>query len=265
MKRKKIIPLALAIVIITGVTLYFEVFRHLGGRDDRISGSGTIEVTEVEMASKLTGHVQEIPVEEGDRVKKGERLVRLSHDELKAKRLSARAGLDNAEKNLARVRRLHRSGSVSRQAYDNALTEYRVAKANYDYIIETIRQAELVAPIDGLVLEKNLEKGELAFPGTPIVTLADLTRPWIKLYIQEKKLGLVRRGQKAEVTIDSYPDETFPGEVVYISDRAEFTPKTIQTREERVKLVFAVKIMIENRDRKLKPGMPADAVILLEK
>ncbi|HOO70185.1 MAG TPA: efflux RND transporter periplasmic adaptor subunit [Spirochaetota bacterium] len=264
MNRKKILPLAAALVIIAGVTLYFEVFRYIGENGNTIDGSGTIEVTEVEIASKLAGRVVSLPRDEGEQVRQGELLVKLAYEELDAQRLSAIANLGNTEKNLKRIRDLFKTGSVSKKDLDNAETAYRVAKANHDYIVATIEQAVIISPISGTVLERNLETGELAFPGTPILTIADLTRPWIKIYVQEKRLGRVKLGQKALVSVDSFPDREFPGKVVSISNRAEFTPKTIQTREERVKLVFAVKIALENKDQSLKPGMPADAVIILE-
>jgi HlyD family secretion protein len=91
--------------------------------------------------------------------------------------------------------------------------------------------------------------------------LADLSRPWIKVYVPETKIGLVRIGDTAEISTDSFAGKKFKGKVVTISNKPEFTPKTIQTKEERVKLVFAVKVSLENSEDKLKPGMPADAVI----
>ncbi len=262
--RKKLIPLVVALVVITGTTLYFEVFRYLGENGDRIEGSGTIEVTEIDISSKLAGRVVEIPFEEGERVKKGDLVVKLEYDELQAQLLQAKANLTNARKNLGRVRELFRSGSVPRSKLDDALTAYRVAKSQYDYIIASIEQAVLYAPVDGIVLNKNLEKGEMAFPGTPVITIANLEKPWINIYVRETKLGLVKHGQEARVFVDSFPDTPFKARVASISNKAEFTPRTIQTKEERVKLVYAVKLDVENREMKLKPGMPADAVIHVE-
>jgi len=261
--NKKIIPLAIAIIIITGATLYFEVFRDLGENGNTIKGSGTIEVTEIEISSKIAGRVMALPHEEGDTVKEGGLLVKLAYDELDAQRLSAVANLNNAEKNLKRVRDLNATGSISRKDLDNAEMVYRVARANYEYVAATIEQAVIYSPVNATVLEKNLEIGELAFPGTPVITLADLTRPWIKIYVQEKRIGRVKLGQKAVITVDSFKDRNFSGKVVSIANKAEFTPKTIQTKEERVKLVFAVKIAVENPGLSLKPGMPADAEIIL--
>jgi HlyD family secretion protein len=262
--KKRLIPLIVVALALLIATLYFEVFRHLGEDSSTIEGSGTIEVTEIEIASKIAGRVVSIPKEEGAAVQQGELIVKLEYDELNAQRISARASLVNAEKNLKRIRDLYKTGSVSKKDLDNAETAYRVTKANFDRISATIGNAVIYAPIGGTVLEKNLEVGEMAFPGTPIVTIANLRKPWIKIYVNEKKLGLVKLAQKAEIFVDTYPDRPFHGRVIAISNRAEFTPKTIQTREERVKLMFAVKIAVENPDLVLKPGMPADAFIQLE-
>ncbi len=263
MNKRKFIPIAVIVLLLTGTTLYFEVFRYRENDNNTIGGSGTIEVTEIEISTKIAGRVAEIPLREGMSVKRGDLLVKLGYDELFAQRQSARANLINAEKNRKRVRDLYRTGSVAKQALDNAETAYNIARAAYDQVSATIMNAVIVSPISGTVLDTNLEIGEMAFPGTPILTIANLTRPWIYVYVNERKLGFVRLKQKAYVSIDSFPGRKFPGRVVAISNRAEFTPKTIQTREERVKLVFAVKIAIENPEMILKPGMPADAEIII--
>ncbi len=263
MNRKKIIPIALVVVVFTASLIYYEFLRDYFKDDSRLSGSGTIEVTEIDISTKISGRIVELPKEEGDAIEKNELLVRIGYDELKAQKLSIAANLKNAEKNLERVKKLYQSGSVSKKEYDNMVTAYRVAKANYNQITATIDNAIILSPINGTVLLRNLEPGEMAFPGAPILTIADLSSAWIKIYVSEMKLGFVKLGQKANIYIDSYPDRAFPGRVVSISDRAEFTPKTIQTREERVKLMFAIKIALDNPEQILKPGMPADAEILI--
>ncbi len=263
MNRKKYIPIGVVVLLLIAATLYFEVFRHLGGDGGRIEGSGTIEVTEIEIASKIAGRVAKLPKSEGERVERGELVVKLEYEELTAQQRSALANLTNAERNWRRARELYSSGSVSKRDFDNAETGYRVAKAASDLVAATIENAVIYAPVSGTVLDTNLEIGEMAFPGTPIVTIADLTRPWIYIYVNEIKLGLVKLGQSAEVYVDSFPGRAFKGRVVSISNKAEFTPKTIQTKEERVKLVFAVKIAIDNPRMDLKPGMPADAAIII--
>lgn len=126
-----------------------------------------------------------------------------------------------------------------------------------------LARCQLFAPLAGRVLSKNREAGETVPAGASIVTLGDLNRPWLNLYIGERDLGKVSLGMTAEVTVDSFPTQPFPGKVTFISDKAEFTPKNIQTQDERVKLVYRVKIEVENRNQALKPGMPADGSISL--
>jgi HlyD family secretion protein len=261
--KKKLIPLIIFAVTIAALTLYFEVFRHIEFDSSVISGSGTIEVTEIEISSKISGRVVDLPKPEGSEVRHGDLVAKLEYDELSAQRLSARANLVNAEKNYNRMRDLFNSGSVAKRDFDNAEAAYRIAKAGYDQVSAVIQNAVLYSPIDGIVLDTNIEIGETAFPGTPIVTLADLTKTWMYIYVEETKLGLIKIGQRVKVYIDTYPNRSFEGVVASISNKAEFTPKTIQTKNERVKLVFAVKVTVGNPDMILKPGMPADADILI--
>jgi HlyD family secretion protein len=141
-----------------------------------------------------------------------------------------------------------------------------VAQAHADRALADLNLArcKLFAPMAGRVLSKSREPGEMVQPGTPIVTLGDLSRPWVNLYIGERDLGHVHLGMKAQVTIDAFPKEPFPGTVSFVADRAEFTPKNIQTPDERVKLVYRVKVELQTRNGALKPGMPADTVLPLD-
>ncbi len=119
--------------------------------------------------------------------------------------------------------------------------------------------ATLRSPLSGVVLSKNVEPGEFVAPGTPVVTVADLSNVFLRAYVSETDLGRVQLGQKARIRVDSFPGKNFPGSVTFISSEAEFTPKTVQTTKERVKLVYRIKITIPNPHHDLKPGMPADA------
>lgn len=260
--KKKFIPLIIFIVTLTVATLYFEVCRKQKSESGIISGSGTIEVTEIDISSKISGRVAELPRPEGADVNRGDLVAKLEYEELSAQRLSARANYINAEKNYRRIKDLYSTGSVSKKDLDNAEAAFSMTKAAFDQVGATISNAVLFSPVNGIVLDTNLEVGEVAFPGTPILSIGDISHPWIYIYVNETKLGLVKIGQEAKVFIDSFPGRAFKGKVVSISNKAEFTPKTIQTKEERVKLVFAVKIAIENPERILKPGMPADAEII---
>ena len=124
-----------------------------------------------------------------------------------------------------------------------------------------LRDAVVTAPLDARVLLRIREPGETVGSGQPIVRLADLDHMWLRVYLPETEIDRVKLGQKAEVTIDGAPGRTFAGEVTEIAQEAEFTPKNVQTREQRVKLVFGVKVGLANPEGALKPGMPADARI----
>jgi HlyD family secretion protein len=124
--------------------------------------------------------------------------------------------------------------------------------------------ATLTSPLAGVVLSKNVEPGEFVAAGTPIVTVGDLENVWLRAYINETDLGRVKVGQQVRVTTDTYPDKRYEGRVSFIAAQAEFTPKSVQTEKERVKLVYRIKVDIRNPNMELKPGMPADAEILVE-
>lgn len=132
------------------------------------------------------------------------------------------------------------------------------------YSTNRLSYATLNCPIDGVVLSKNVEPGEFVAAGTPIVTLANLKKPWLRVYIPGPDLGKVKLGQKAKIHADGYPDKSFAGVVSFISSEAEFTPKSVQTDKERVKLVYRIKIDLDNPNIELKPGMPADAELVSE-
>jgi multidrug efflux pump subunit AcrA (membrane-fusion protein) len=119
----------------------------------------------------------------------------------------------------------------------------------------------LVAPLSGWTVARPAQEGEMAGPGVPLLTLADLTDLTLTVYVPEPAIGLVSPGQKVKVFVDAFPGEPFIGQVTYLSDEAQFTPKNVQTRAERANTVFAVKIKLENEDQRLKPGMPADAIL----
>jgi len=125
----------------------------------------------------------------------------------------------------------------------------------------TLARAELRSPSAGVVLSKSLEVGEYARPGAPVVTIGNLDEVYLRAYVSESALGKVRLGQEVEVRTDTFPGKVYRGIVSYLSSEAEFTPKTVQTPEERVKLVYRMKIRLPNPTHELKPGMPADALI----
>ncbi|MEE8392016.1 MAG: efflux RND transporter periplasmic adaptor subunit [Anaerolineae bacterium] len=149
---------------------------------------------------------------------------------------------------------------------DIAIVEAQVeqARAALDSLVVLRDKLTIVAPVDGLVMARSIHTGELATPGATLLTLGDLSEVTLTVYVPEDKLGYVFIGQQVEVWVDSFPDRTFLGSVLAIAHEAEFTPRNVQTQEERVNMVFAVDVSIPNPDRALKPGLPADAVIVTE-
>lgn len=124
-----------------------------------------------------------------------------------------------------------------------------------------IENTRLLSPLTGMVLSHNIEVGEYVSPGTAVITVADLAHPWVRTYVAQTELGHLRHGQKVAVKTDSYPNKSYEGKIGFIASDAEFTPKTVQTTKERVKLVFRIKVDVDNPNDELKPGMPADVVV----
>ncbi len=135
------------------------------------------------------------------------------------------------------------------------------AKAMLAVADDDLAKTRLPAPFDGFVTVKDVEEDEYVQPGTPVVTVARLDPVWVKTYVPETQIGRIRLGQKAEIITDSFPDKAYPGEITFISPEAEFTPKNVQTREERVKLVYRIKVTLENPNQELKAGMPVDVIL----
>ncbi|MFQ5341179.1 MAG: HlyD family secretion protein [Anaerolineae bacterium] len=119
----------------------------------------------------------------------------------------------------------------------------------------------LQAPVEGLIVSRSIEPGEIAAPGATLLRLADLDRVKLTIFVPETQIGSVQLGQPVDVAVDAYPGRTFQGKVTLIAHEAEFTPRNVQTQQERTNLVFAVKVSLDNPDHLLKPGMPADATL----
>lgn len=195
----------------------------------------------------------------------------------------ARHHLQTAEKDLRRLQTLRRQGSVSPQQLSHAEDRFRetdaavkagaaglrevqarLAAAQQEVRVLKIALQKTVirAPVDGSVLTKSIEMGELAVPGRTVAVLVDLTRLDLKVFIPERALGKVSLGAPVRVRVDAFPARTFEGRVTQVEQRAQFTPRDIHLPEERVTTVFGVKVALANPDGVLKPGIPADAWIL---
>jgi membrane fusion protein YbhG len=176
---------------------------------------------------------------------------------------SAAAEVDRARANL----RLAQAGRFEvarmREEIDGRQADVRLSEADLAIAQTRLEDAEVVSPIEGVVLVKAAEVGEIVPPGMPVVTLGDLAHPWLRAYVNETDLGRLQLGAEVPVETDSFPGKAYTGRLSFIASEAEFTPNQIQTNEERVRLVYRIRIEIENPDGELKSNMPADARVPL--
>ncbi|MFA6548627.1 MAG: efflux RND transporter periplasmic adaptor subunit, partial [Candidatus Margulisiibacteriota bacterium] len=154
--------------------------------------------------------------------------------------------------------------SISADQLDTARTNSEAAAAALTLAENQLSYTTITSPIKGSILAKAIEMGELAVPGSPIVTMANLDEVKLYLYVGETVVGKLKLGDQVKVTVDSLPHKVFMGHISYISDKEEFTPKPIQTQEERTTYVYKVKVIIPNPNHDLKPGMPADGLFLCQ-
>jgi membrane fusion protein YbhG len=201
--------------------------------------------------------------------------------------LQAEANFKAAEADYKRMEELIASKTVTQRQYDETFARYVSAQQTYEKLMRGLRKEEILAararrdqaaaqsdvlrkkvrdcivrsPVRGTVTLRSIEPGELVTMGAHLVRITYLDEVDLMIYVPEQQLGLVDLGQKASVSIDTFEKRSFEGRVVYVSPVAEFTPKNVQTKEERTKLVFGVKIRVPNPDGILKPGLPADARI----
>lgn len=209
----------------------------------------------------------------------------------------ARVNLDAAKLEKDRAENLLKENSITRQQYDNAVsrydlaaTQYKTAQDNltkiknisrpediesaranlnkaisaYDLLKKNIEDCSVYAPVNGIISKKFVEQGEIINPQSSLLKISDLETVNLMIYVSETELGKVKLNETADVTVDSYKDKVYKGKVIFISPEAEFTPKNIQTKDERTKLVFGVKLEIANPQFDLKPGMPADAKLFIK-
>jgi len=268
------------VVLIIGVFIAGGVFAiyFLRGENHnkQLKVSGNIEGDEVRISFRVDGQITELLTDEGRVIKKGDILARLNTDELTKELDNAAASLKAAEFdyqlakiNYQRSENLFKEGAVSAQkrdqdktAFDASNAKVEQLKASLDLAQTRLDFTQLAAPLDGYILVKSSLSGEVVKAGTPIFSAIDLSNIWVTAYINEKDLGKVKLGQQADVATDTFMDKKYKGEISFISNQAEFTPKFIQTQEERVKLVYRIKVKVDNSSLELKPGMPADAYII---
>jgi len=238
-KSKKVVVVVMVVVAVTAASLWkWTQSRHM-------PYAGTLEATEVDLSSRLSSVIETYHAKESDAIKAGQVLVSLTCEEQKL-------ASDLAEKDFRRAERLLRSGSVPQETFDRLqyVRDEAVMKRSW---------CTVVSPANGRVLETYQEAGERVNPGTKLLTVADLSDVYAYVYVPQPLLAQLSLGMTVTGTLPEMKGRTFPGKIAHIRDEAEFTPKNVQTRDERTRLVYGVKIVFANPDTLLKPGMTIEA------
>jgi len=278
MKNKKNIVIFIIIAALIALAAFLYVHIKESQNNHKIKVSGSIEGDDVRLSFRVAGQIEELLVDEGYVVKKGDVVAKMKTDELTKTRDNAAAALKAAEYDYAlakidyeRAENLLTAGAITTQKRDSAKTkadslrsDVEKLKASLDLAQTRLDFTTLVTTLDGYVLVKSALAGEVVQVGSPVFTVTDLNNIWVTAYINETDLGKVKLGQKAYVQTDSYKGKKYDGKISFISSQTEFTPKYIQTTQERVKYVYRIKVKVDNSSLDLKPGMPADAYIIIE-
>jgi HlyD family secretion protein len=287
--RRRLPFVALAVVIAALVIALVVTQRGRRRSDNELSG--TIEAYEVQLTSKVTARVVDVRCEEGKPVVTGDTLMRLDDADYRNAALAAQAQVQAAEAglsaaasrarlaetSLARVEKLYAGGNLTRQEIDRARsdataardalaaagTAVDAARAQHDIAQARMNDCAVIAPVSGTVSAVAFRLGETVLAGSVPITVIDLDQTWLTVYLPERLLGRVKLGDTCRARIDAYPKRDFRGTLTFIADQSQFTPKDIQTKEERINQVYRSKIALPNPDRILKPGMPADAFLNL--
>lgn len=268
----------ITIAIVAGAIYWWRVVN-----DDSVPATGlvlygNVDIREVRLAFNGNEHVSELLVEEGDRVQAGQLLARLHTDRLQAAWQRARADVVAAEAeahaaqlSYQRLKSLATRNLASSEEADEAEGKSRAAaahvaaaKAALAENAQILKDADLYAPVSGVVRERIVEVGDFVTPQTPVITIALLNPVWVRTYLPETYLGQVKPGAIAHISTDSFPGKVYEGWVGSISPTAEFTPKNVETPELRTRLVYQVRVFVCNPQLELRLGMPATVSIALD-
>jgi len=272
LKKRIIIIFFIVLFVSVGLFVYFGQKKNRAGE---LFYSGTIEATQAKLSFQVPGRVNVVNFREGEIVKKDEIIAELDRAELEARYAQASAlvksasdTLVNARKNYERFEELFKKGVVSEKERDNLKLNYEIAQAKLAEAQSLLKQASVYldytrmkSPMDGIITSRNIEPGETVSAGREVITVSNLSTVELKIFVEETQIGKIRPNQQVDVTVDTFPGKFYQGRVSFISPDGEFTPKVIQTKKERVKLVYLVKVTIENPNFELKTGMPADALL----
>ena len=236
MKKKIILIVLILAAAGVGVYQYWQRSTFLY--------AGTIEATEVDISPQVTGVLSKVVPQEGDLVKKDQVMIEIGGEDYK---LAAQI----ADREYNRAVKLHNTGSMPDEAFDRA-------RFKRDDTALRAQWCTINSPLDGVTLDRYHEPGELVNSSMKILTLADLNQVWAYVYVPQTHLAKLSLGQVVTGYLPELSMKPFEGKIISIRNEAEFTPKNVQTRDERTRLVYGIKIQFQNPDRILKPGMTVE-------
>lgn len=258
--RKRILPVLAVLVIVAAAYAVWASARSAKAAASQLGGSGTIEATNVSVSSQmqLPARIIAASVKAGEPVKKGQTLFKLDSTLAKYQVAQAEAGVRAAQTQLSQDKDDDKARAVianDQAQLDQAAIQVEITKTQAAYAV-------VKSPIDGVALDVPANLGENATPGQTLSVLGDIGHLTVSIYVPESQIGQVKIGQKGTLTIDSTGSKTFPCVVTSVASQAEFTPASVETKDQRVKLVYEVKLDVTDSTGVLKPGMPADVSLL---
>jgi len=246
-RRPKSGFILLLVIAVLAVGGYFGIRFYWNKSDFALAG--TLEATKVDLSAQVSSTIATVNVREGDRITAGQELITLSCEDFK---VASKLATSNYERNL----KLFHLGTVSQDALD----QFQSRKDETDL---KLKWCKISSPISGTVLNRYHEPGELASPGLKLLTLANMRDIWTYIYVPQEDMSRLKKGQKLTGVVPELNNRSFEGTIIKINDDAEFTPKNVQTRSERTRLVFGVKVSFlgANEDESLKPGMTVEITL----
>lgn len=266
--NKKILLIILVVLGVVGWQGYHYLAQET--EESTLTLYGNVDIRDVVLSFRVSGRINTVLYEEGDRVQQGQELATLDDDTfledlalVKAQLDEAKAVYRNALQTFNRRSKLVKTGAVSQSLYDDALAlrdqakaRIKTAEVRIDKAETALKDTSIKAPSSGVILTRVREPGSIIQAGQPVYTLAVDDPVWVRTYVSEPDLGNLYPGQPALVYTDTRPDDPYEGQVGFISPQAEFTPKNVQTTQLRTDLVYRLRVIVDDPDLRLRQGMP---------
>lgn len=276
----KILPLVFVALVIYGLVVFAQGCIGQKTSAGFTDVSGRIEGREYNVGTKVAGRVDELLIKEGQTVESGDPIAVIYskqstaiYESASAKLKEATANLNLAKTEFERYERLFKSNAVAKTEYDHVENAYIRAKEeevaaqkDVDKASADIEDTKIVAPLSGTIVTRVVRKGEVIAAGTPIATIINMDDLYLKVFLTTETAGKVTLGDEARIYPDAFPGKSFDAFVEYVGEKAEFTPKNVETKSQRAKLVFEIRLKVsDNKERLLKPGMPCEGVIKIDR